>query len=67
MSKALEIECLKQLIAATIASFFRRRCYEDVRIELNFNDNEPIDPAMIDVEKRFNWVYNEQEKSKMEF
>ena len=35
-AKTMDMECLKQLVAAAIASFFRRRCYEDVKNELGF-------------------------------
>ena len=69
VAKALEIETLRELLAASIASYFRLRSMEDVRKEFGIVEYAPlitIDPAMLDVEKRFNWVFNENEKAKME-
>ena len=35
LSKELGAESLRQLFAATLASFFRRRCLDDVKKDLN--------------------------------
>ncbi len=42
---------------------------EDVKKEFGIIEYAPlitIDPAMMDVEKRFSWAFNENEKAKME-
>ena len=69
VAKALEIETLRELLAATIASYFRQRSMDDVKKEFGIVDYAPlitIDPVMMDVEKRFSWVFNENDKAKME-
>ena len=69
VAKALEIETLRELLAATIASYFRQRSMDDVKKEFGIIEYAPlitIDPAMMDVEKRFSWAFNENEKAKME-
>ncbi len=35
LAKELEIEPLRQLMAAAIASFFRLRCMDDIKVDLD--------------------------------
>ena len=69
VAKAFEIEPLRELLAASIASYFRQRSMDDVKKEFGITEYSPlitIDPAMMDVEKRFNWAFNENEKARLE-
>ena len=68
LAKVLEMTTLYQLMAASIASFFRRRSLDDVRKDLNLSSSashltiEGGDEA----ERRFSWAFDEIQKSKQE-
>ena len=56
-------------MAASIASFFRRRSFDDVRKDLNLSSSasQQTNEGGEDVERRLGWVYDEILKSKQEF
>ena len=64
VAKAMKIEALFQLMAASIACWFRTRCMDDVKKE--WGGNELHDVGQTEVEKKFGWVFNEFEKAKEE-
>ena len=64
------MDSLYQLSAAALGSFFRKRCMEDVRKELDIS-NSPIDASAgghgNEVEEKFKWVLYDTERAKEEF
>ncbi len=64
LGKALKIEALYELMAASLASFFRCRCYEDVKKDLNFTNDSSQVSHESDTERKFSWLFNEMEKMK---
>jgi len=46
-AKTLGCEPFYQLIAAAIASWFRRRTIRDVNLELRLDDKNPFDPLQL--------------------
>ena len=56
-------------MAASIASFFRRRSFDDVRKDLNLSSSvsQQTIEGGDDIERRLGWVYDETLKAKQEF
>ena len=68
VAKALEMTSLYHLMAASIASFFRRRSFDDVRKDLNLSSSvsQQTIEGGDDAERRFSWAFDEIQKSKQE-